>query len=297
MLNDEVLEAPVNQHTLTLRYTARAVEFIRANQGRPFFLYFPHTFPHTPSYASEEFEGRSPHGLYADTVEEIDWSVGTILATLDELGIDENTLVVFTSDNGPRVSGIGRKGNRFGERGGGGSAGPLRGHKGTTWEGGMRVPAIFRWPDRIPASRTTGRVASVLDLLPTFAELAGADQPEDRVIDGRSLAQTLASEGQAGVEPLFCYYFGAQLQAVRHGRWKLFLEIEEYPEKPASIWYTDNDALFKRHYRLQPEPRLYDLEADIGESRDLATEHPETVNRLTRMARQFDASLQADLQD
>ncbi len=288
MEDDEILEAPVNQHTLTQRYTARAVEFIRANRERPFLLYLPHTFPHTPSYASEKFEGRSPHGLYADTVEEIDWSTGVILATLRELGIDERTLVVFTSDNGPRVSGIGRKGNLFGRRGGGGSAGPLRGNKGSTWDGGMRVPAIFRWPGRIPAGGVTGEVASIADLFPTLAGFAGAPLPAGRPLDGRSLAALLTSEADDLDDRPFHYLFGPQLQAIRLGRWKLFLKVTQYPPAADSLWYKDNRRLFERHHRLQPEPLLYDLESDISESTNVAADHPDIVARLSRLAREFD---------
>jgi arylsulfatase A-like enzyme len=270
-----------------MRYTGRAIEFIRANRDQPFFLYLPHTFPHTPSYASEEYEGRSPYGLYADTVEEIDHSTGQILRSLDELDLARHTLVVFTSDNGPRVSGIGRGGNRWGDRGGGGSPGPLRGHKSTTWEGGMRVPGIFRWPGRIAAGETA-EVASIADLLPTLAEFAGAKLPQDRTIDGDSLVSLLNGDGQSLGDRLFCYYFGTQLQAVRLGRWKLILKIDRYPAYPASIWYQGNRALFERHYRLLESAELYDLKADISESRNVAADHQEIVARLTGLAHDFE---------
>ena len=287
--NDEIVEAPVNQHTLTQRYTARAVQFIEENRARPFFLYFPHTFPHNPQHASEQFEGRSPHGLFADTVEELDWSVGEVLRTLRELGLDERTLVVFTSDNGPTRGG-GRRGPRFT----GGSAGGLRGNKGTTFEGGMREPGIFRWLGKIAAGSETNQQASILDLLPTLAVLAGAEVPGDRVIDGRSIADLLLGKTDSLPDEPFYYYFGMQLQAIRLGQWKLFLGGVETSEQSASLWYLHNPELFERHHRVLDEPELYDLDADTGETRNLATEHPEIVQRLDGIARRFDERMQVD---
>ena len=287
--NDEVVEAPVNQHTLTRRYTERAVRFINEKRDRPFFLYFPHTFPHNPQYASESFEGRSPHGLYSDTVEEMDWSVGEVLNALEELGLDERTLVVFTSDNGPT-----RGGSRWGRRSAGGSAGGLRGYKGSTFEGGMREPGIFRWPGKIEAGSETNQQASILDLLPTIADLAGADAPGDRVIDGRSIADLLLGNTDSLPEEPFFYYFGMQLQALRLGQWKLFLSGAEPPEQSASLWYLNNPDLFQRHHRVLEEPQLYDLETDRAESRNLAAQHPEIVERLSGVARQFDQEMQRD---
>ena len=290
LANDEIVEAPVNQHTLTKRYTKRAVRFIDENRNRPFFLYFPHTFPHNPQYASEDFEGRSPHGLYADTVEELDWSVGQVLQTLREHSLDEKTLVVFTSDNGPTRGG----GGRWGRRSSGGSSGGLRANKGTTFEGGMREPGIFRWPGKIAAGAVTGQQASILDLLPTLAELAGIDSPDERVIDGRSIADLLlGTTGSLPEEPFF-YYFGMQLQAVRLGQWKLFLAGAEAPEQSASLWYLQNPELFARHHRVLEEPLLYDLDSDRGETRNLASERPGIVERLDGIARRFDEEMQRD---
>ena len=287
--NDKIVEAPVNQHTLTQRYTERAVRFIEENRNRPFFLYFPHTFPHNPQYASENFEGRSPHGLYADTVEELDWSVGEVLQTLRELSLDENTLVVFTSDNGPT-----RGGGRWQHRSGGGSAGGLRGNKGTTFEGGMREPGIFRWPGKIVAGTETSQPASILDLLPTLAELASTNVPSETVLDGRSIADLLLGKTEALPQEPFFYYFGAQLQAIRLGHWKLFLSQAGPPEQSASLWYLQNPELFERHHRKREEPELYNLEADREETRNLATERPEIVERLDGIARRFDERMQRD---
>lgn len=294
MDDDEIVEAPPVQETLTQRYTARALEFIRTNRDRPFFLYLPHTFPHNPVYASEDFHGGSEHGLYADSVEEIDWSTGQILDLLDELEIAERTLVAFTSDNGPtRRAPVAR----WGIHAGSGDAGPLRGFKGTTFEGGMRVPAVFRQPGTIPPSRTTNQVASILDILPTIAELSDAPLPADRVIDGRSIAPLLKGETDQLEERPFFYYFGHQLQAVRLGRWKLFVQIDEYPSKPISLWYQMLDGLFERHYRLLPDPELYDLEADVAETTNVAEQHPDIVESLTTMAVEFDEQLQQDKRD
>jgi arylsulfatase A-like enzyme len=290
MENDRVVEAPVDQHSLTRRYTERALAFIRANRNRPFFLYLPHTFPHSPQYASEKFEGRSPHGFYADTVEEIDWSVGQVLDTLKELGIDRRTMVIFTSDNGPSP------GRTNQQRWMGGSAGPLRGRKGNTYEGGMRVPAIFWQPGKVIAGRATDAVASVMDIFPTAAEMAGAKLPAGRTIDGRSLLALLTDAQAKGEERLFCYYFGGQLQAVRRGRWKLILQIDSLPERPSSLWYQTMPALFEQHYRLKPEPELYDLEADEAETTNVASQHPATVRELTEAARRLDERLQKDKQ-
>ena len=288
--DDEIVEAPATQHTLTKRYTERAVRFIEENQDQPFFLYFPHTFPHNPQYASEAFEGHSPYGLYADTVEEMDWSVGEVLKALQELGLDEKTLVVFTSDNGPTRGG----GGRWGRRSSGGNSGGLRANKGTTFEGGMREPGIFRWPGKIDAGSVTGQQASILDLLPTLTELAEVDAPSDRVIDGRSIADVLLGKTESLSEEPFFYYFGTQLQAIRLGQWKLFLAGAEPPEMSASLWYLQNPQLFERHHRVLDEPQLYDLEADRAESRNVAARRPEIVERLVGIARRFDKAMQRD---
>ena len=292
LYNDEVLEAPVEQHTLTERYTERALDFIRTNRERPFLLYLPHTFPHAPLYAAKAREGRSPHGLYADVVEELDASTGRILDLLAELGIEERTLVVFTSDNGSHENPGGPK-SRFGERSAGGDNGPLRGRKGNTFEGGVRVPAIFRMPGKVPGGRTVDGVASVMDLLPTIAELASVEPPQGKTLDGRSLAPYLRGEAELEERP-YHYYFGGQMQAIRMGPWKLFLQIDERPDKPPSLWYALSEGLFERHYRLLPAPELYNLDEDIGETTNVAEKHPDVVARLTQAARAFDAALQAD---
>lgn len=283
----EILEAPVDQSTLTERYTEEAIRFIREHRERPFFLYLPHTFPHKPLHASEPFRGKSRGGLYGDTIECIDWSTGKILDVLSELGLDESTLVLFTSDNGPAPRG------KLPEQGGG-SAGPLRGLKFTSYEGGFRVPAIVRWPGRIPAGTVNGERASTLDILPTFAALAGAMAPRDRVIDGRNIWPMLTGKpGARNPRGEFFYYLDYQLQAVRSGNWKLFLEQREYP-KLTTIMYTNRTPVMERHFGLQPAPRLYNLATDLGEQHDVAAENPKIVKRLEKLARDFDRRLQKD---
>ena len=253
--NEETIEANPDQRYLTRRYTAKAVEFIGANKDQPFFLYLPHTMPHIPLYASEDFAGKSARGLYGDVIEEIDWSVGEILKTLKEAGVDEKTFVLFTSDNGPWLV----------QKEDGGSALPLRNGKGTTYEGGMREPCIMRWPGRIPAGTVCGEMCGTIDMLPTIAGLAGGKVPADRVIDGRDIWALIS--GKAGAKTPhdeFFYYNTNRLEAVRSGKWKL---------------------------RKAPDAELYDLEGDISESKNVAAEHPELVEKLSERMRQFHAEL------
>jgi len=253
----EVIETEPDQSQLTRRYTEEAIEFITANQDRPFFLYLPHTMPHTPLFASERFKGRSPRGLYGDVVEEIDWSVGRIIQTLHQLGLEDSTLVIFTSDNGPWLA--------QGEDGG--SALPLRGGKATTFEGGMRVPGVMYWPGTIPAGAFSREMVTTMDLLPTLAGLAGASAPTDRIIDGRDIWPILSGHPNARSphEELF-YYYKNELRAVRSGRWKLIV-AHEYVTWPLPD---------KHRVPLS----LYDLSTDIGETVNLAEERPDVVERL-----------------
>jgi len=257
--NETVIEAPADQNTLTKRYTEQAVDFIKANKDKPFFIYLPHTMPHTPLHASEAFRGRSANGLYGDVIEELDWSVGQILETLRQLGLDSRTLVVFTSDNGATAE----KGR---------SNGPLRGHKGTTWEGGQREPCIVWWPGRIPAGKTCSKLTTTMDLLPTFAHLAGTKPPTDRIIDGKNIWPLMADKkGAKSPHEAFYYYQMDQLQAVRSGRWKLHLPLAQ-----------------KKKNWGEPTPNvplaLYDLQADIAETTDVADQNPDVVKRLLILA-------------
>lgn len=304
---DRIIEAPVDQATLTRRYTERAVAFIREHRDRPFFLYLPHKMPHVPQYASPAFAGKSRGGLYGDTVEELDWSTGVILDTLRELGLDARTLVVFTSDNGAPFRAAAREDGtakakkkqagaaRFPGRTLAGSNGPLRAGKGTTFEGGIRVPFIVRWPGGGAAGRVIAEPVSQLDLFPTCAALAGAALAADRVFDGRDVRGLLAGTADAGAPRMLYHYFGYQVQAVREGRWKLFPVVDRRPEpRPPSLWYDHQPALFETQHRLRAAPELYDLAADPGELRNVAAEHPEVVARLATRMREFDTALQRD---
>ena len=249
MRGDKVIEENPKQALLTQRYTEEAIKFIEANQGKPFFVYLPHTMPHNPVAASEKFRGRTTRGAYGDACEEIDWSTGQILDALKQHGLDEKTLVMYVSDNGGP--------------GGVGDNTPLRGNKGSTWEGGIRVCAVARWPGNIPAGTVCKEIASTMDILPTFAKMAGAEAPKDRVIDGIDIWPLLAGQAGAKGRETFFYYAGDSLQAVRGGKWKLVVVERER----------------KQVTRLDT-PRLYDLEKDIGETTDVAAQNPDVVKRL-----------------
>jgi len=270
MRNGQILEDALDQEgmdSLTGMYTEEAVKFIRRNKDQPFFLYLAHNMPHVPLGASEKFRGRSKRGLYGDVVEELDWSAGQILKTLEELNLDDNTLIAFTSDNGPWIE------DHLGDYGG--SAAPLRGWKMSAWEGGPRVPCIMRWPGRIPAGRVCHEMATTMDLLPTFAGLAGAKLHEDRVIDGRDIFSLMSAEPNAeSPHEAFYFYNYLRLNAVRSGKWKLVLPR---PAKPPGTGWSGRmiDAVEKT--------QLYDLEADIEERYDLADQYPQIVARLMKL--------------
>jgi arylsulfatase len=269
--NEEVIERKADMNTLTRRYTDEAVAFIRKNRQKPFFVYLPHTMPHTRLGASAKFRGRSKRGLYGDVIEEIDWNVGRILDTIRELGLDEKTYVIFTSDNGPWSI----------KKSHGGSAKPLRGAKTSTWEGGLRVPCIVRAPGRVPPGSVCDEIASTMDLLPTLANLAGAKVPDDRVIDGRDITALLhGHKGATSPTKAFFYYQHTHLQAVRSGRWKLHL-----PRPARPPWAPP----WARHIKPEdvieiPKPMLFDLAADVGERHDVAEKHPDVVRRLLALA-------------
>lgn len=252
--NGKIVEQPADQTTLTKRYTAEAVKFIAEHKESPFFLYFAHTFPHVPLFASPEFKGKSRAGIYGDAVEELDWSVGQVLAALRREGIAQRTLVVFTSDNGPWLI----MGNQ------GGSAGPLRDGKGSTWEGGMRVPGIAWWPEHIQPG-VTSKVASTLDLFPTALALADATPPQDVTIDGRDLSPLLLHGKPLEERPLF-YYRGDQLAACRSGPWKAhFFTQTGYGQ-----------AMREQH----DPPLLIHLGLDPSEKRNVAGQHPDVIARI-----------------
>ena len=256
MRNETVIEAPADQTQLTRKYTEEAIKFIEANKSGPFFLYLPHTFPHVPLFASEKFRGKSKNKKFGDAVEEIDWSTGQILDTLDRLKIAKNTLVIFTSDNGA-------------QSGPGGSNKPLRGRKGTTWEGGMRVCCAMRWPGKIPAGTSCDEMCLSMDLMPTIAQLAGTSAPTDRKIDGKPIQPLMfGKEGAKTPHDVFYYYRVSDLQAVRSGDWKMHLPRMEGRGKN----------------RKQQELLLFNLKDDIGEKTNVADQHPEIIARLKQLA-------------
>ena len=256
------------QRRLVELYTKEAVEFITRSKDQPFYLYFAHNAVHTPIWPGAAFAGKSQNGRFGDWVEEVDWSVGQVLDTLRTLGIDKDTVVVFTSDNGPWLT----KGAD------GGSAGPLRGGKGSTWEGGVRVPTLAWWPGRIPAGSVNDAVAATIDLLPTFVALAGGAVPATPVIDGRDITPILLGRSKESAREAHYYFNGYELQAVRQGRWKLALVPQ--PE-----------GMGKQAAKTSPGLRLYDLDAEIGEQTDLAARHPEVVAKLKALADKMAAEI------
>lgn len=271
----EVVDAEVtgeDQAMLTTWYTERAVSFIERNKDRPFFCYVPHSMVHVPLFVSDKFKGKSGRGLFGDVVMEIDWSVGQILDALQESGVDDDTLVIFTSDNGPWLS--------YGDHAG--SAGIYREGKGTMFEGGVREPTIARWPGRVPAGRTCGEFASTIDILPTFAALIGATLP-DHKLDGRDIGPLLLGEpgARSPHECFLHYYAGGQLQAVRDRRWKLHFphKFRTMAGKPGGTGGSPN-AYAQASIGLA----LFDLREDPGETTDVAAANPEVVARLQRLA-------------
>lgn len=279
--NEEVVVPEVKSwDQITQDYTREALQFIHQHKEEPFFLYLAHNMPHVPLGASERFKGKSAGGPFGDAVEEIDWSCGEIFKTLHELKLNQNTLVLFTSDNGPWIettAGMKPDGRVFLPRDHSGHAEPLRGFKMLTWEGGLRVPCLAWWPGKIPADTQSAAMCSTLDLLPTFAALANAKLPADRAIDGRDLGALLHDPANAKPpRDTFYYYCLTHLQAVRSGPWKLVLPR---PEHPAWVGFSGR---FINNGVAAPE--LYDLEKDIGETTNLAAAHPDVVARLHQLA-------------
>jgi arylsulfatase A-like enzyme len=268
---DRTIQTSPDPSSLTTRFTERAVGFIEENKDSPFFLYLAHPMPHVPLHVSDRHKGKSKLGLYGDVIMELDWSVGQVLAALKKHHLDSNTLVLFASDNGPWLS--------YGEHAG--QAGSLREGKGTTWEGGVRVPLIAHWPNRIPAGSVQREPTMAIDVLPTLAALAGAALPE-HAIDGKDVWPLLS--GQKGAksphEALF-FYQGRELQAVRSGKWKLHLEhnYRGLAGKPGG-----KDGLAVPMQKLRTPLALYDLEQDPGEQVNLAAANPAVVGRLERLA-------------
>jgi arylsulfatase A-like enzyme len=268
---EKVVEQNPDQTKLTTWYTERAVQFIAKNKERPFFLYVAHNMPHVPLHVSAKFKGKSERGLYGDVIMEIDWSVGQILAALKENGIDERTLVLFTSDNGPWLS--------YGDHAG--SAGPLREGKATTWEGGVRMPLIARWPGKIPAGAVCREPAMTIDILPTVAALAGAELPGHK-IDGKDIWALLSGKPDArSPQEAYYFYWDRHLQAVRSGKWKLHLP-HRYPTLAGKPGGKDGKPV--AYSGAETPLALYDLAKDPGETTNVADKYPEVVERLKALA-------------
>ncbi|MFK7789042.1 MAG: sulfatase-like hydrolase/transferase, partial [Phycisphaeraceae bacterium] len=263
MRNGKVIEWEPDQHVFTKNATNEATRFITENKDKPLFVYVPHAMPHIPIYASQEFEGTSKRGLYGDVIEEIDWSVGQVIATLKKHGLDENTIVMFATDNGPW-----RRFNQYG-----GSSGPLRGAKGQNWEGGQRVPCIVRWPGNIPAGSVCTELTRSIDILPTLAEMTGGTL-SDKKIDGGSIAGLLTGkEGATSASDTFLYYTArGDLAGIRKGPWKLLFAGSE----------------------AKGGPFLFHLEVDISEEWDQAKKKPEMVTELKALAIELDAEITAN---
>lgn len=295
--DDRVVEYPVVQGTLTKRYTEQALRFIESERDEPFFLYLAHPMPHKPLAASEDFyTPDSPDDLYADVIRELDWSVGQILAKLRDLDLDRKTLVIFTSDNGPSW---------------GGSTGGLRGMKGRTWDGGIRVPLIAWWPGRIPAGLVSKEVAASIDICPTFAKLAGASLPDDRIVDGLDIFPLMTSADARSPHEAILAMSGGRLHIVRAGKWKLHVRSPGPSRGPANIQsYLESSFNFRRPDGTtiiapfeQPHPMrhpgvltgdarkdmmLFDLEADPSEQHDVADSHPDVVKTLKALFDEHD---------
>ncbi|MCL4843703.1 MAG: sulfatase [Bryobacteraceae bacterium] len=273
MRDTEVIEETAEQTTLTRRYTEEAIKFIGEAGRDPFFLYMPHTFPHIPLYASPEFRGKSRHGIYGDVVEELDWSVGQVLGALKKTGAERNTLVLFSSDNGPWYQG---------------SSGGLRGRKGMTWEGGVRVPFIVRWPERVPRGRVCHSLVSTMDVVPTVTRLAGAAAPA-KAVDGVDISPLLTGERAALEREPLVYFHGRDVHAARWGNWKLHIarsNAEMYSAAPEGG---------RRSLRLS-SPELYNLELDPDESADVAAENPGVVEQMSAYVEKLMGGFPEDIQ-
>jgi arylsulfatase A-like enzyme len=287
---EKVVEYPVVQATLTQRYTARALDFLERNRARPFFLYFPEVMPHKPLAVSEKFYRKSGAGLYGDAISELDWSVGQVLDKVKELGLDERTLIIFTSDNGPWF---------------GGSTGGLRGMKSVTWEGGFRVPCIARWPGKIPPGHVSAQPAITMDLFAMTLKAAGLAVPADRVIDGQDIFSLFTSDASSPHEVIFGMQ-GSKLATISDTRWKLHIvPAREHLEREDQYddhgrWIDprgpDGVTILAPYEQYQPtaypgvktgEPgktnQLFDLQNDPAEQHDVANDHPDVVKRLTAL--------------
>ncbi|MFV0606899.1 MAG: sulfatase [Niabella sp.] len=268
-LNQNIVRTKINQDSLTSMWTTAAVDFIKSNHTKPFFLYLAHNMPHDPWHASKNFQGSSKYSLYGDAIQELDWSMGQILDVLKEEGILENTLILFTSDNGPLT----RLKN-------GGSAGMLRGGKATTWEGGMRVPGIAYWPSKIPGGIVSNEATSTLDLMPTFVALAGGKVPENLVHDGRDISSLFLKPNQYIPQPFEMLYYSrnGNVEAYTDGVWKVHVAKE-------LGWNEKTQGVFPIS--------LYNLKTDPGEKKNVVAEHPEILNKLKERMLWLDNHMEA----
>lgn len=280
---NEVINGQVtgeDQQQLTTQYTERAVSFINKNSDRPFFLYVPHSMVHVPLYVSDKFKGKSERGLFGDVMMEVDWSVGQILEALRTNKIDDETLVIFTADNGPWLS--------YGDHAG--TAGPLREGKGTMFDGGCRESTIMWWPGTVPAGTTCAEPAMTIDILPTVAELCGGKLPEHK-IDGKSILPLVKGEPDAkSPHEAYFMYYGKELQAVRMGKWKLHFP---HGYRTLAGRKGGTGGIPVNYSQARIELALFDLESDLGETTDVAEQHPEIVERIKQLA----AEMRADLGD
>jgi arylsulfatase A len=266
MRNAEIVERPADQNTITRRYTEEAVKLIQNSKDQPFFIYLAHSLPHVPLFASNDFLGKSERGLYGDVIAEIDWSVGEILSALKKAGLDQNTYVIFTSDNGPWLT--------YNQQGG--SAGLLFGGKGTSYEGGVRVPTVIWGPGNVKPE-VVSKIGSTLDLFPTISSLAGLELPDDRVYDGVDLSPVLKGQDASPRQEMF-YYHGDRLFAVRKGDYKLY-------------FYSNNPLGYPEKIEELEKPKLYNLSIDPSERFDLIDQHPEVMEEITALAKAHQSAL------
>ena len=274
--NEVIVDTVKSWDHITADYTKEAIEYIDKNKDSSFFLYLAHNMPHVPLGASENFKGKSEYGPYGDAIEEIDWSTGKVLAKLSELGIDENTLVIYASDNGPWIETTRRMlpdGEPFIPRNHSGSAAPLKGWKMSTWEGGSRVPFIARWPGKLKENRVSDEILTTMDLFPTIVKIAGAEIPKDRTIDGREAVSFLLGEEEASPREEYLYYAGCLLTGIRVNQWKLELPRHVFPS--GTGWWG-------RMLEEIDTVQLFNLDEDVAEEVNLADKHPDVVANLMK---------------
>lgn len=270
MENEKIVELPVDQRTVTRRYTQKAIDFITTNQKNPFFVYLPHSMPHIPLYVPDDVRDPNPLNAYTNTIEHIDAEVGRLMDKVRELGLSKNTYVIYTTDNGPWLP--------FKHHGG--SAGPLRDGKGSTFEGGQRVPCVMWAPGRIPAGTECHELMGTIDLLPTIAALTGTSLPADQKIDGLNASALLAKDAKSPRNEFLYYTSRGDIQGLRQGKWKLLVKKKKKPRNAGKNWKAP-----------APEILLFDLIADMGEKNNLAKENLKKVKDLTARMDELDAEI------